>query len=204
MLSPSHQWHIDEQVRHISSSVIVSNHLSYLDPLLFISLLKKQKTIVKSKFFNIPIFGNMLAWFGYVPSDAYGKHSQIMIKNMETMSDYLSSGGNLFIFPEGTRSKDGNINILNPGAFKIAKRCRAPIQVVWIANTDHLFRPGKFLFNTGISNHIVVKRIDTLYPDQYDQVSISELTLMIHALLGRKENESLINVNAGCNSNCHS
>ena len=57
------------------------------------------------------------------------------------MGDYLSSGGNLFIFPEGTRSRDGKIGKFNDGAFKIAKRFEAPIKVLQIKNTNGLFTP---------------------------------------------------------------
>ena len=58
--------------------------------------------------------------------------SQMMIEQMETMPNYLASGGNLFVFPEGTRSRDGKLGALNNGAFKIARLCRAPIYVLQI------------------------------------------------------------------------
>ncbi|RUM36402.1 MAG: 1-acyl-sn-glycerol-3-phosphate acyltransferase, partial [Desulfobulbus sp.] len=60
IITPRHRWRIDEDVRRIRSAVIVCNHLSYLDPLLMLALFAKQKTVVKTKFFKVPIFGWVL------------------------------------------------------------------------------------------------------------------------------------------------
>lgn len=150
---------IKKDVFPIRSSVIVCNHLSYLDPILLISLFKKQRTIVKSVFFNIPIFGRILSISGYIPSDTRGKFSSLFIERMDSMERYLASGGNLFIFPEGTRSRDGRLGEFNNGAFRIAKYCNAPIVILSINNSNRLFPPGRFLFNTFGKNDITVKLI---------------------------------------------
>ena len=68
ILIPGQKWHIADKIKSIRSSVIVCNHLSYLDPLLLISLFPRHKTIVKSTFFRVPVFGWMLKQAGYVPS----------------------------------------------------------------------------------------------------------------------------------------
>ena len=148
VLIPGQKWHIADEIKSIRSSVIVCNHLSYLDPLLMISLYPRHKTIVKSTFFRVPIFGWMLKQSGYIPSTSEGKLSELMIERIDTMDDFLANGGNLFIFPEGTRSRDGTIGRLNKGAFKIARLCRTPIKVLYITNTNKLFTPGRLLFNT--------------------------------------------------------
>jgi len=179
-----HKWRISDKVRSIRSSVIICNHMSYLDPILLISLFEKQKTIVKSTFFNAPIFSRVLELSGYIPSTSNTKLWDLMIQRIETMNDYLASGGNLFIFPEGTRSRDGAIGRLNKGAFKIARLCKTSIKVLFIRNTNKLFKPGKFLFNTCVSNTITVDLLASIEPDyQSDTFSISELMSEVRALL---------------------
>jgi 1-acyl-sn-glycerol-3-phosphate acyltransferase len=165
MTAPRQRLVIDEKIAAIRSSVIVCNHLSYLDPLLLIALFRQQKTIVKSRFFGMPVFGWIITKSGYLPASSEGQFAGMMIKQMETMESYLNGGGNLFIFPEGTRSRDGKIGALNKGALKIARMYRAPIYVLEIRNTDKLFTPGKFFFNTRIKNTISVKIIDCIEPD---------------------------------------
>lgn len=187
-LGRGHKWRIDDGIRSIRSAVVVCNHQSYLDPLLLISLLERQKTIVKSSFFKVPIFSQMLQLSGYLPSVATGKLSDLMIRRIEEMDAYLAAGGNLFIFPEGTRSRNGRIGALNRGAFKIAKRCNAPIEVLSIRNTDKLMQPGRFRFHTCIDNTIVVEHVAGIMPDyQSETFSVSGVMARVREMLQNQQ-----------------
>ncbi|MEQ8161314.1 MAG: lysophospholipid acyltransferase family protein, partial [Smithellaceae bacterium] len=106
-LIPRTRFTIQDEVRRLRSSVIVCNHLSYLDPILLISLLPQQRTIVKNTFFKIPFFGWFMRNAGYVPSAPSEMLGEAMVKNLESIKKHLEAGGNLFVFPEGTRSRDG-------------------------------------------------------------------------------------------------
>ncbi len=163
--APRHQWEIDPAVTAIRSAVIICNHLSYLDPLLFIALFERQRTIVKARFFSMPVFGWIIKKSGYFPTSGKSKFTQMMVSQLATMESFLNSGGNLFVFPEGSRSRDGKVGALNRGAMKIARLCKAPIYVLQIAHTNDLFIPGKFLFQTRIRNTITLKIIDRIQPD---------------------------------------
>jgi len=179
-----HKWIISDDVRSIRSSIIVCNHISYLDPIFFVALFEKQKTIVKSTFFRVPIFGRMLKLSGYIPSTSGTNLSDLMLRHIEAMDDYLASGGNFFVFPEGTRSRDGTIGLINKGAFKIARLCKASIKVLFIRNTNKLFKPGKLLFNTCVSNTITVELLAIMEPDyQKSTFSISELMSEVRSIL---------------------
>jgi 1-acyl-sn-glycerol-3-phosphate acyltransferase len=168
LITPGVTLRIRDEARTIRSSVIVCNHLSYLDPILLISLFEKQKTIVKSAFFNVPVFGWILRQSGYIPSQAGDDYASLMIRNIENIREYLASGGNVFIFPEGTRSRTGRLGPFNKGAFSIARYCRAPIQCLMIRNTGRLFVPGRFRFNTCMHVAIEVERIGVFDPDYGD------------------------------------
>ncbi len=184
-LTPGLVIRVSDEVLSIRSSVIVSNHLSYLDPILLISLYEKQKTIVKSTFFRVPIFGWMLKTSGYLPSVMSG--DVLMIQQMEKMGEYLSEGGNLFVFPEGTRSRDGKIGELNKGAFKIAKLCNARVKILRITDSGDLFRPGKFLFNTCVPIHIRVELAGEIYPDyEGENFTVSGLTAQVREMMERE------------------
>ncbi len=177
-IAPRQQWSIDQGVADIRSSVVVCNHLSYLDPLLLISQLERAKTIVKPVFFPVPVFGWILRKAGYFPAISSGPQAGFMLEQMETMANYLGSGGNLFIFPQGTRSRDGSIGTLNQGALKIARYCRAPISVLCISNTEKLFAPGKFFFFATTPNRISIRIVDRILPDSANP-SLSELTTRV-------------------------
>lgn len=186
--APRQKIEIDEQAEAIKSSVIVCNHLSYLDPLLLIALFPKQKTIVKTRFFGAPVFGWIITKSGYLPSTGEGRFSRMMIEQMETMAAYLKTGGNLFVFPEGTRIRDGKIGELHMGALKIARMHQAPVHILQIRNSDKLFTPGKFLFNTRIKNTISVKSIDCIEPDyENDPPSTAQLALRVRQSFYEKQ-----------------
>lgn len=188
---PLHTWYIQGDVRKIRSSVIVCNHLSYLDPLIMISLFKKQTTIVKARFFKFPIFGRMIDLSGYIPSSSGGGLGDMMISRIDNISSYLKEGGNLFVFPEGTRSKTGRIGGLNRGAFKIARLSRAPIHVLFMENTDKLFKPGRFLFQTGMKNRIRVESLGVIDPDYDDETfNLSSLMDRVSRMLAERSDIS--------------
>jgi len=98
---PRVKWHIAEEVSAIRSSIIIANHLSFLEPILFVSLFEKQKTVVNSGYFRLPVFGWILKTSGYIPSMTEGLFTENMIYQIENMKDYLSEGGNLLYFLRG-------------------------------------------------------------------------------------------------------
>ena len=171
-ITPGLKLNIPGDVMAIRSSVIVCNHLSFLDPILLISLYDKQKTIVKNSFFKLPVFGWLLKNSGYLPSETGGDSFDLMLASLADMPDYLAAGGNLFIFPEGTRSRTGKTGPFNKGAFSIARKCRASIAVLHIRNTGKLFPPDKILFNTCVDTTISIELITLLKP-AYDDDDFS-------------------------------
>jgi 1-acyl-sn-glycerol-3-phosphate acyltransferase len=164
-LAPKTKYNIPDNLREIHSSVVVCNHLSYLDPILLVSLFKKQKTIVKHTFFKVPIFGWFLKNYGYISSGSDTMMGAAMINNLEDIKQHLSSGGVLFVFPEGTRSRDGSLSPFNKGVFTIARYCNAPLKLILIRGTNKLFQPGHFLFHTQEHNEIELRLIGSLNPD---------------------------------------
>jgi 1-acyl-sn-glycerol-3-phosphate acyltransferase len=181
LLMPRVKISIAPEVYAVRSSVVIANHLSFLDPILLLSLFRQQKTIVRSDFFKVPIFGWILKSAGYFsPSPAQNPDAPDLMEQVKAMSAYLASGGNLFIFPEGTRSRTGAIGTFEKGAFTIAKLCRAPISVLRIENTNRVYPPDGFLFTTGESVEISISLAGRLQPD-YESDNFSSADLMKQA-----------------------
>jgi 1-acyl-sn-glycerol-3-phosphate acyltransferase len=180
ILIPRVKWRIAGNVSALRSSIIVANHLSFFDPILLTSLFEKQKTIVRSDFFSVPVFGWILKTSGYMPSSAESLFAEDTMDRIRGIPDFLSEGGNFFVFPEGTRSRTGSIGSFNKGAFRIARRCRAPIQVIVIRNTGKLFPPDRFLLNTREDFCIEVLLAGTINPD-YDSEGFTLSSVMVEA-----------------------
>jgi 1-acyl-sn-glycerol-3-phosphate acyltransferase len=184
MLMPGQRWELDPALAAVTGSVVVCNHLSYLDPLLMIALFPRHTTVVKDRLFRIPILGRVLRLSGYLASTSLGPEAERTLGQLERLPAFLAGGGNLFVFPEGTRSRDGAVGPLNAGAFKIARLCRAPVAVAAIENTQRLFTPGRFLFDSCRANTITVRLLARLTP-AYDRPDFSTKALVaqVRALL---------------------
>ena len=165
IIMPRLEIRVDPAIPDIKSSVIVCNHLSYLDPILLISLFPRHRTIVKSKFFTYPFFSWVLKGSGYIPSSPAREQMDVMIRNMESLKGFFAAGGNLFVFPEGTRGTEGRLAPFEKGAFSIARNAQAPIELLRISNSDRLFPRGTPVFNACQRLTITLERVGTLSPD---------------------------------------
>jgi 1-acyl-sn-glycerol-3-phosphate acyltransferase len=182
MLMPGLELHIDPKIKKLENCIIVCNHVSYLDPLMMISLFRRHKTIVKATFFKVPVFGWVLRAAGYIPSMPKGRMAGLMVKQTKTLSSYFKKGGILFVFPEGTRNRNAGKGTLafHSGVFKMARLCRSSVNVLVIRNTDKVFTPGRFLFHTDFSGIISVELAGTIQSD-YDKETVSTAGLMQEA-----------------------
>lgn len=147
------------EIHNIRSSIIISNHVSYLDGLLVISSNPRIVVVVNSTFFKIPVLGWMLYKSGAIPDFRDGDVTDLAIKRIQNIPNTLKSGSNVLIFPEGTRSKTGKLGKFKLGAFKFAVRYKAPLELVSIKNANITFKGAKFCIQ---KNTILIRKIGKL------------------------------------------
>jgi 1-acyl-sn-glycerol-3-phosphate acyltransferase len=129
--------------------VFMSNHLSFLDgPLLTTVLDRPVRVIVKRFVFRTPVLGLGMRFAGYVPLDkegaGAGKKSIARAARLIREKRY-----SFLIYPEGTRSWDGNLQPFRRGGFFLALECGAPIVPATIRGTFELMPRGKPLVRKG-------------------------------------------------------
>jgi 1-acyl-sn-glycerol-3-phosphate acyltransferase len=76
------------------------------------------------------------------------------IRALETAKAQLSSGTSIWMAPEGTRSRDGELGPLKKGGFHVAHALGVPIAPAWIEGTAHIVSPDSFGVHKG--GHVVV------------------------------------------------
>lgn len=113
--------------------VVVSNHQAMLDiPLLYV-LPFNFKWVSKREVYKIPIFGWVLWMHGDVAIERGGTAStKAMFEKCEA---YLDRGVSVVMFPEGTRTKTGQVNRFKEGAMLLARQSGADILPVVIDGT---------------------------------------------------------------------
>ena len=127
--------------------IYVANHESYTDILsMFISRLS-YRWLSKAEIFRIPIVGFWMKHAGYLSLDRKNVKSAEDILNKS--KDLIKDGNSIFIFPEGTRSKDGNVGRFKIGAFKISKELNAPVVPIVFIGSGSLMKAGSFIPRKG-------------------------------------------------------
>lgn len=157
--------------------VIVSNHLSTIDVLAASLLFTHFKWVSKIENFKIPFIGWTMYLNRYVAIKRGGISS---IKSMISQSKtHIENGSSVFIFPEGSRSNDGQLKSFKTGAFKIAQEMQVPIMPVVLTDTDKAVPKSSLHFKG--HQKISVEVLEPILPHQYQELSLKELTALAQA-----------------------
>jgi 1-acyl-sn-glycerol-3-phosphate acyltransferase len=109
--------------------VIAGNHPSLLDALMIVARLPRGTCVMKGALVRNPFLGAGASLAGYVPNDS----TRTMVR---MAMDRLQEGGQLVVFPEGTRSPaPGHLHPFSRSIALIAQRAQVPIQTV-VIETD--------------------------------------------------------------------
>ncbi|MEW6557953.1 MAG: lysophospholipid acyltransferase family protein [Elusimicrobiota bacterium] len=117
--------------------ILAANHLSYADPPLVGTCIRKQiYFIAKKQLFKIPILGWLIKHTNAFPVD----RDAVDISALKSALKILQNGNILLIFPEGTRYKPGKTRKLKNGAAMLAIATNLPVIPVAVINSDNLFK----------------------------------------------------------------
>ncbi len=123
-----------DALRDLRGTIIAANHLSLLDVMLIVSRVPDTACILKAGLLANPLlWGARLA--RYIPNDA-------PLPMVRRAAATLREGGNLLVFPEGTRSPDRRLGPFRPGFALIARAARAPVQLVVLENDTPYLAKG--------------------------------------------------------------
>ncbi len=134
--------------------VVTCNHQSMLDiTLLYVAIgCKWGKFVSKKEVYRIPFFGWVLWARNDIAIDrgASGAYTKVLSRGKAC----LKRGMSIFIFPEGTRSKDGEIHRFKESAFSLAKQADVEI-LPCVMNGPHDIFKGMLLRRTKLQVRIL-------------------------------------------------
>lgn len=112
--------------------ILASNHASFLDPPLVGSALPRPiNYLARESLFRFPLVGAILRSWNAVPVDREGGGA----KGLKMILDRLLAGGGIILFPEGTRTRDGQLQPARSGIGLTVIKSTAPVVPVRVFGT---------------------------------------------------------------------
>jgi 1-acyl-sn-glycerol-3-phosphate acyltransferase len=166
-----------ENIQKGRSYVICSNHASHFDifvlygwfPALF-------KWVMKIELRKVPFLGMACDRLGHIYIDR--SDSARAIASINAARERITDGASVLFFPEGTRSRDGNLRPFKKGAFKLALDMDLPILPVTITGTAEILPSHTLNLFPGAARLIIHPPIET---SGYGDSRIGELMAAVRA-----------------------
>lgn len=144
-----------ENLRRHPVAVYAANHTSYMDtPVIFASLPFQFRILAKKELWRLAFIGWYLNRSGQIPIDTSNAHGTL--SSMGAGVRALRAGMPLFVFPEGARTPDGEMQRFLSGAAFLAIRAQVPLVPIALSGVydllpihTHHFYPGPLTLSVG-------------------------------------------------------
>lgn len=137
--------------------VVLSNHQSTSDIWVLMGYLPVNfRWVSKDSLFKLPSIGWAMKAAGYIPLKRENPRSAVQA--MKLCKEKLNKNISILIFPEGTRSKDGNIQAFKTGGVKLALEAQKPILPVTIRGTRNIIKKNGWQFNIAQEVEIIIDK----------------------------------------------
>ncbi len=162
----------EENLLQGKPQIFMANHQSDFDILISLAYIPVQfRWIAKKELFTIPIFGAAMKSAGYIEMDR--SNHEKALQSIDEAALRIRRGKSIMTFPEGTRSRDGEIKAFKQGAFHLAIKSGVPIVPVSIIGSGRIMpkrslriKPGQIKMIIGkpvnAVNYDIEKRLDLI------------------------------------------
>ncbi|MXW20693.1 MAG: hypothetical protein F4Z95_07800 [Gammaproteobacteria bacterium] len=117
-----------DRVPERGAAVLVCNHVSYVDALLILGVLRRPVRFVMIKrIYDMPLLNFIFRSVNAVPITARKDNPEIYRKAFESLADALRNQELVCIFPEGHLTSDGRMHEFRPGVLKLLEQVPVPV-----------------------------------------------------------------------------
>jgi 1-acyl-sn-glycerol-3-phosphate acyltransferase len=165
-----------EQIPVGETFVVMSNHQSLYDiPAVFQALGRRLRMVAKTELFRVPIWGRAMRASGFVEVDR--KNRERAIESLSRAKAALESGTNIWIAPEGTRSRTGRLGPFKKGGFHLALDTNARILPLTIIGSRDVLIAKTWTVRPGAK--VVVQVHPPVGTEAYGQERLDELVEVV-------------------------
>jgi len=148
-----------EALRPDRPAIYMSNHASMIDiPVLVAALPMHFRFIYKKSLSYIPLVGQAMLLMAMVPIDRANRERAV--KSLRRAGVLVKKGIDLIIFPEGTRTRSGELLPFKKGGFLLAIQENIDIVPISLSNSQELAGRNSVLASPGTIEVVVHERID--------------------------------------------
>ena len=134
-------------------SVIISNHQSFLDILMMLSLKTKIVMVTKSWVSDNPIFGKLVQFADFFTiTEGFEKMAPKLKK-------CIDDGYSIVVFPEGTRGDGKNLGRFHKGAFFLAEKLKVDVVPIVLHGSGHSIKRSEFSVRQSILTYFVLPEV---------------------------------------------
>jgi 1-acyl-sn-glycerol-3-phosphate acyltransferase len=154
-----------------SSCIFVANHSSFYDiPVIFATLPHQLRLMAKATLGYVPFIGWHLRWSGHLLVNRQNPGASIFKK----MQRLTTLGASLLVFPEGSRTRDGQVRRFKGGIFLLAIETGWPIVPLTIVGTRAVMPAGRLMTCPGRVTLLVHEPIPTAGLSRRDARALAE------------------------------
>ena len=160
--------------------VVMSNHRSLYDvPALIEAYPRTLRMVAKSELFRVPVWGPAMRESGFVPIER--NNGAKAKEGLDIAKARLSQGINIWIAPEGTRSRTGELGKFKTGGFRLAAAAEVRILPVAVRGTENILPADGFRVSRGAK--VEVSFGTPIDPAEYKNGGRAELIRVVrHAI----------------------
>jgi len=163
--------------------LLVCNHVSFLDVIfLGIPLRRPLNYVARSTLF-VPVLGWLIRSLGGFPIQREGIGASGMKETMRR----LRAGGIVALFPEGTRSRDGQLGPLKPGIAALAARVGVPVVPAGLAGMFDIWPRSRLL---PVPHPVRIHYGPPILPDELAGLDTESITALIRARMRESQGEA--------------
>ena len=183
-LNPVWQVRIEgrEKIRSGTTYVMVANHQSLLDILVLFRLFAHFKWVSKIENFRIPLIGWNMRLNRYIELKRGDRSS--VVRMLRECERTLAADSSIMMFPEGTRSVDGQLRAFKPGAFELARSTECAILPIVVQGTSAAL-PKRGLVLQG-RHRITVRVLDEVPAASFADETVEELSDRVRTVIGQE------------------
>ncbi len=162
-----------ENINPRGTAIFCANHQSAMDiPILFVNLPVQFRFLAKRPLFKLPFLGWHLRRSGHIPVDR--DQPRKALKSLDQAAQRIREGCPVVLFPEGSRSRDGQIGPFKAGTFYLAIQAGVPVVPITLNGTRYVHKPDTYHVRSGQTEMIVHQPIPTSNLTLEDVEALSE------------------------------